>query len=117
MINSLPFTISLLALALASAAAASPAIAEVNPFLIERVSFVDLNLGGQAGIATLHARIRSAAGRVCVSYGVQSLAEQLSEKRYYRSAIANASGQIDGIVEARSAGTMLAIALSARTGP
>ena len=82
-------------IALANPIGAAPGTVEARPTSAERVSFADLDLQGQAGIATLQARLHAAAGRVCDTYGVQSLAAKLDEMRCKRSALAAASGAVD----------------------
>lgn len=99
--------------ALASgAASAAPVTAEGNSIPAVRVSFADLDLGGQAGIATLKARIRSAAGRLCTTYNVEPMAVKLSEKRCYRTTIANAYGQVDRLAAGHPASLLAAAALT-----
>jgi UrcA family protein len=95
------FSIAIGLLVYANAVSAAPVIDMSSPAPTERVTVADLNLFGNAGKATLQARIRSAAGRVCGSHG-STLAENTGASRCIRTAIAGALAQVDRTVAARS---------------
>jgi UrcA family protein len=83
---------------------------------IERVSFADLDLFGQAGKATLQRRIRAAARRVCDTHGDPTLAVQLGEMHCTRSAIASTSAQLDRIAVAHAEKAVEIAALAVDVG-
>jgi UrcA family protein len=105
--NKLLISIGVLAFA-SQAANATPVIVEGNPAPFERVSVADLNLASQAGIATLRARIRSAANRVCVTNNVQPVAIKLRERSCYRTARTKALRDVDRLAAAQSKGGAIA---------
>jgi UrcA family protein len=78
----------------AGAANAAPLPAEGGPAPSQRVTYADLNLDHQAGIATLRSRISAAARRLCETSNVAPLAEKVRETRCYRTAIADAYDQV-----------------------
>lgn len=95
------FLVGVCMLAVAGDASAAPPTLSTSEPSIERVSFADLDLVGQAGKATLQRRIRAAARRVCYTPGVVPLAVKVGEMRCNRTAIAGASAQFDRIAAAR----------------
>ena len=83
---------------------AIPAIAGATPFINEydraavRVSYADLDLSNEAGLATLYSRLKSASQAVCGSRSFIEAGslEQLAEnKRCYESALSKAIARID----------------------
>ena len=79
---------------------AIPAIAGATPFINEadraavRVSFADLDLSNEAGLATLYARLRSASQAVCGSRSLieaGSLEQLAANKRCFDSALSKLS--------------------------
>lgn len=83
---------------------AIPAIASATPFINEadraavRVSYADLDLSNEAGLATLYARLRSASLAVCGSRSfieTGSLEQLAQNKRCYQSALSKAVARID----------------------
>ncbi|MEG3175393.1 UrcA family protein [Sphingomonas sp. RB3P16] len=97
-----PFSVGVCILAVSAQASAAPLKLSPSQTSIERVSFADLDLLGQAGKATLQRRIRAAARRVCDTQGVPSLAVKLDAMRCNRRAIARAAAQIDRIAAAHA---------------
>jgi UrcA family protein len=82
---------------------AIPAIAGATPFINEadraavRVSFADLDLSNEAGLATLYARLRSASLAVCGSRSLieaGSLEQLVANKRCFDSALSKAVARI-----------------------
>ena len=83
---------------------AIPAIAGATPFINEadrtavRVSFADLDLSNEAGLATLYSRLKSASQAVCGSRSfieTGSLEQLAQNKRCYQSALSKAVARID----------------------
>ena len=102
--------------AVSAQASAAPLMLSTRQALIERVSFGDLDLLGDAGKATLQRRIRAAARRLCNTPGVLPLAAKVSEVRCNRTAIARASAQFDRIAAARGAKAVEIAALALNAG-
>ena len=109
------YSIAIVLLVYANAVSAAPVIVMGSPAPTERVSVADLNLLGNAGKATLQARIRAAARRVCGSRG-SSLADDTDARRCVRIAIAGALAQVDRTVAARSSKTESIAALAVTGG-
>jgi UrcA family protein len=95
------YSIAIGLLVYANAVSAAPVIMRGSPAPTERVSVADLDLLGNAGKATLQARVRAAAGRVCGSRG-STLADNTRASRCIRIATAGALAQVDRTVAARS---------------
>ena len=83
---------------------AIPAIAGATPFINEadraavRVSFADLDLSNEAGLAALYARLKSASQAVCGSRSLieaGSLEQFSQNRRCYQSALSKAVARID----------------------
>ena len=83
---------------------AIPAIAGAKPFINEydraavRVSYADLDLSNEAGLATLYARLKSASLAVCGSRSLikaGSLEQLAKNKRCYEGALSKAVARID----------------------
>ncbi len=102
--------------AMSAVANAQPVIIEGSSLPSERVSFADLNIESQDGVRTLKARIRSAAGRICLSNQVEPLRARLNAMTCFRTAIGNAHGQMDRIVAERASGTSL-VAMAITVSP
>lgn len=86
---------SILALATAGATltlASAPAYAEANRQTL--VQYSDLNLAAPAGKATLDARIRQAARRVCGTAPLAQLKEVQQVRACYSAAVASAWDQV-----------------------
>ena len=111
-----PLLVGVCMLAVSGEASAAPLTRSMSQTSIERVSFADLDLLGQAGKATLQRRIRAAARRVCDTHGVTALATQLAELRCNRSAVARASAQLDRIAAAHAAKAVEIAALAVDMG-
>lgn len=81
------------------------------------VSYADLNLANEAGVAALEGRVRGAANQLCQPNVASGAAERVSRHRCFVAAVRNARPQIDAAV-ARRAQTQLAaartIAITAR---
>jgi UrcA family protein len=94
-------------------AAAAPVVIEghrvpTQEFLTERVSFADLDISSQAGLGTLRGRIHAAATRVCASNNSEPLVATIESLGCFRRAMIDGSAQIDRILAARNAGTVVA---------
>lgn len=63
------------------------------------VSYADLDLSRPAGLASLNRRIRWAASGLCTSRGTKSLMVSRADRECVRTAMADASEQIDAVVE------------------
>ena len=83
---------------------AIPAIAAASPFINEanrtavRVSYADLDLSNEAGLATLYARLRSASLAVCGSRSLieaGSLGRLAENRRCYEGALSKAVARIN----------------------
>lgn len=110
------YSIAIGFLVYANAVSAAPVIVMGDPAPTERVSVADLNLLGNAGIATLRARVRAAAGRVCGSRG-STLADDIRASRCIRIATAGALAQVDRTVAARSSKMVDTATLAVTSGP
>ena len=85
----------------------------------ERVAYVDLDLGSQAGEAALLRRIRAASSRVCDVGGMQTMDDFSLWGRCYRSAVAHGSYQMRQVLAAHNSRAMItasAIVVSGVTG-
>jgi UrcA family protein len=86
---------------------AEPALAQ-DPVVVEggvptaRVSYGDLDLGSDSGLATLNGRIHRAASRICFEDGRTDLATRLNWGRCYKGALAQAKVQVDRVVADRA---------------
>lgn len=67
----------------------------------ERVSFADLDLLSDAGVGQLEARVRTAAGNLCIENTVQPLATRLAERACFDSALADGLEQAGRVVQQR----------------
>ena len=103
-------------LAFSGQASAGPTPLATSQTSIERVSYADLDLLGQAGRAALQRRIRAAARRLCDTPGVLPLAVKMGETRCHRSAVARASVQLDRIAAAHAARAVQIAALAVDVG-
>jgi len=74
----------------------------------ERVTYADLDLGSPAGEAALVRRIEAAANRVCDFGGMQTMDDFSKSGRCYRRAIGDGQKQMNQVIAARSAGSVLA---------
>jgi UrcA family protein len=103
---------SVLAIAAVASIALSPAIAsaEENETVVSAarvasdapvgyVAFRDLNLGNEAGVMQLRARIKRVANNICISDGLVPLGIQAVEKDCARAAVASAEPQLARAVE------------------
>jgi UrcA family protein len=96
--------VGLLSIAICSA----PAIAQGDSNRKEQVSFVDLDVGQNAGKISLEQRIRSAAARVCSSDGEFDFTSVLASHRCYQTAVSNGLSQMSQMIASRKSGTYLA---------
>lgn len=111
---------AVLAMSVTSLVFATPSLAqdriEVRAVSIA-VSYADLNLANEAGVAALEGRVRGAANQLCQPSVANGAAERVQRHRCYVTAVRNARPQIDAAV-ARRAQTQLAaartIAITAR---
>jgi UrcA family protein len=94
------FTKATLALAILAsaggAAAAQPVVDNTAP--VTAVSYADLDIGSPAGLHALQMRIQSAASRLCVQDGRESLEQFLAERRCLSAAMSSAQVGIDHAV-------------------
>lgn len=74
----------------------------------ERVTYADLDLGSPAGQAALLRRMEAAANRVCDYGGMQTMEDFSKSGQCYRRAIGDGKQQMNQLVAARSAGSVLA---------
>lgn len=111
-----PFLVGVCLLAVSGDASTVPQPPSNSQSAIERVSFADLDLLGQAGKTTLQRRIRAAAHRVCETHGVVPLAVLQGEMRCNRSAIASATSQLDRIASTHAAKAIEIAALAVNVG-
>ena len=109
------YSIAIGFLVYATAVSAAPVTVMGSPAPTERVSVADLDLLGNAGKATLQARVRAAAGRVCGSRG-STLADDIRASRCIRIATAGALAQVDRAVAARSSKIVDTAALAVTGG-
>jgi UrcA family protein len=63
-----------------------------------RVSYADLDLASQAGVAKLERRVSAAADRLCVGIGIETLTARLAGQTCRDAAIASAAPQIQRAV-------------------
>jgi len=89
----------------AALAVAAPAFAQGEaPVIVEGgrptavVSYADLNLASNSGVATLNGRVSRAASNICVSNTRKDLSAHLAELNCFKSAMAGAKTQIDRAV-------------------
>lgn len=59
------------------------------------VSYADLNLAEKAGVDRLNRRVRTAATRLCVQPGLQSVGEEMRDQACRAEALDNAGRQIE----------------------
>ena len=77
-------------------AAEDPVVVEGNidrPFIV--VSYADLNLAEEAGVARLNRRVRAAATRLCIQPGLQPVGEEMRDQACRKDALDDASRQIE----------------------
>lgn len=91
-------TVVVTAMAIPAIAGATPSINEADRAAV-RVSYADLNLSNEAGLATLYARLKSASSAVCGSrrslIEAGSLHQLVENKRCYEGALSKAVARID----------------------
>ncbi|MEA3004298.1 MAG: hypothetical protein QOH81_3086 [Sphingomonadales bacterium] len=104
-------TVMALAVTGATIAATTPAFGHdlvVTGAPTARVTYADLDLRSQAGVARLESRVRGAADRLCVGIGIETLAARLDGLTCRDATIAAAAPQIRRAIEnhaaARAAG-------------
>ena len=91
-------------------ALASPAYAKTTDIVVRGepvarvVSFADLDVGTDAGRATLSGRIRSAADFVCSEANVEAVDIRIARKHCYRAAVSNGEARADAITASRAGG-------------
>ena len=76
-------------------AADDPVVVEGNldrPYII--VSYADLNLAEEAGVNRLNRRVRTAATRLCIEPGLQTVRQEMDDQSCRLKAIADAKEQI-----------------------
>nr|WP_295371245.1 UrcA family protein [uncultured Sphingosinicella sp.] len=88
----------LFSLGAAVASGSAIEVAAASDVRTAHVGYDDLDLSRPEGLASLNRRIRWAASGLCTSRGTKSLMEPRADRRCVRTAIANASGQIDRAV-------------------
>jgi UrcA family protein len=96
-------------LLLAGSPVAAQEVVVVSP-PFERVSFSDLDLLSQAGSQKLEARIRNAAGNLCIEAGRKPLAVKRLEKACFDVAVTDGLSQAQRIIGAQREGRQLATA-------
>ena len=64
-----------------------------------RVTYADLDLASQAGVTTLEHRVSTAADRLCIGVGIETLAARLDELKCRQDAIAAAAPQVRHAIE------------------
>jgi len=87
-------------LAIANVATAEPQFDGDAPRRL--VNYADLDLSGPAGLEALNGRIRAAAAQLCGHQGRQSLAQDMAERRCFRTAIDKAHIAVQAAVARRS---------------
>ena len=82
------------------------------------VSYADLNLANEAGVARLNRRVRTAATRLCMQNGFQGVTQEMRDHACRADALTNARRQIDIAVAnfgksqyAAASGKTIAVAL------
>lgn len=100
---------------------AMPAFAQgENPVIVEGgaptavVSYADLDLSSQSGLATLNGRINSAASRLCHEGGRKDLPTQMYEARCLKTAIASARPQVERAIGGKAFASSGTIKVAAR---
>jgi UrcA family protein len=96
-------------LLLASSPVAAQDVVVVSP-PFERVNYSDLDLLSQAGSQKLEARIRDAAGNLCIEAGVKPLAVKRLEQACFKAAVADGLSQAQRVTDAQREGRQLATA-------
>lgn len=94
---------------LASSPLAAQDVVVVSP-PFERISYADLDLLSQAGSQVLEARIRHAAGNLCIESGLKPLAVKRLEQACFDAAIADGLQQAKRVTSAQRDGRDIATA-------
>lgn len=79
--------------------------AEKPPVIVEGVldlptayvSYADLNLGTEAGMRALHARVRRAAAMICLEPQVRELPRMMAGRKCYNTAMTRAHDEIQRV--------------------
>jgi UrcA family protein len=99
-------TVMALAVTGATIAATTPAFGHelvVTGAPTARVTYADLDLRSQAGVARLESRVRAAADRLCVGIGIETLAARLDSLTCRDATIAATAPQVRRAIETRAA--------------
>jgi UrcA family protein len=103
-------SLSCLALSALATAASAQAPLTVAAAPSARVSYAELNLASAAGRATLDARVRSAARRLCLPHGTSDLVREAAGRACLVEAIASARPQVARALAESASGSRLAAA-------
>lgn len=83
------------ALLMAGAAAAQNPIQGEGAVPTIEVSYADLDLGSEGGVAALQRRVRAAASRLCLGYAGGDLEERMGRRACFNTALASAHGPVE----------------------